>query len=214
MSIWAIVPVKPFNRAKSRLEKALEPAQREAFAIKTFKHSLEVLTSVKGIGGVMVVSRDSKALAMARDFHAHTIHEGEATDLNSALVRAAQFVGSQGATAVLVLPADVPLVTVTDIESIIHMGRFSLTVVLAPDRQEDGTNALLVNPPGVIPFAFGVGSFQRHLKLAQDVGAAVKVYRSERLELDIDTPEDLNLLQKADQAEIYVPVQPIRESLD
>src|SRR5215470_2649869 len=97
MSIWAIVPVKPFNRAKSRLEKALDPARREAFAISTFEHSLEILTSVKGIGGVMVVSRDPKALAMARDRRAHTIHEGAATDLNPALLRASQFVGSQGA---------------------------------------------------------------------------------------------------------------------
>jgi 2-phospho-L-lactate guanylyltransferase len=207
MTIWAIVPVKPFNRAKSRLEKALDPAQREAFAMKTFKHSLDVLTNVRQVGGVMVVSRDPKALAIARDYKAHTIHEGEATDLNPALLRASQFVGSQGATGVLVLPADVPLVTTEDIEQIVYLGRFSLTVVLAPDHNENGTNALLVNPPGIIPFSFGMGSMQRHINLAQEAGAAVKIYRSETIALDIDTPEDLKRYQQMSEQ----PVEPLKE---
>ena len=50
---------------------------------------------------------------------------------------------------------------------------------------------MLTRPPGLIPYAYGAGSFERHMKLAQEVGADVTVYRSERLALDIDTPADL-----------------------
>ncbi len=69
-------------------------------------------------------------------------------------------------------------------------------MVLAPDRQEDGTNILQVNPPGYIPFAFGVGSFRRHVMLAEESGATVKIYRSDRAALDIDTPDDLTLYER------------------
>lgn len=193
MNTWAIVPVKPFMRAKSRLSKVLTPAQREVLAEKMFRHSVEVLRSVPQINNVLVISRDSKVLAIARDYGALTVVESGAPELNAALLRASQVVLANGVDGVLVLPADVPFVTREDIQQILHLGRYNTTVVLAPDREEDGTNALLVNPPGYIPFAFGVGSFRRHLMLAEGAGATVKIYRSENISLDIDTPDDLAL---------------------
>src|SRR3954467_11239342 len=104
MNIWAIVPVKPFNRAKSRLAQILAPEQREALAEKMFRHSLEVLTSVRQIAGVLVISRDSKVLSIAREYHVHTVQESGTPELNSALLRASQVVRTQGANGVLVLP--------------------------------------------------------------------------------------------------------------
>src|SRR5262249_8181913 len=89
---------------------------------------------------------------------------------------------------------------------VLHLGRYNTTVVLAPDRQEDGTNILLVNPPGYIPFAYGVGSYRRHLMLAEASGATVKIYRSERASLDIDTPDDLTTYEHLIDA-----TQPSRE---
>jgi 2-phospho-L-lactate guanylyltransferase len=155
MNIWAIIPVKPFNRAKSRLAPILSPEQRAALAEHMFRHSLEILSSVKQIGGVLVVSRDTKALGIAHDYHVQTVHESGTPELNAALLRASQVIGLQGADGVLVLPADVPFVNAEDIEQLLHLGRYNTTVVLAPDRHEDGTNALVVNPPGFIPFAYG-----------------------------------------------------------
>jgi 2-phospho-L-lactate/phosphoenolpyruvate guanylyltransferase len=195
MNIWAIVPVKPFIRAKSRLAAVLQPQERQALAEKMFRHSIEVLVSVRRVAGVLVISRDTKALAIARDYGVHTVQESGAPELNAALLRASQVVGSQGADGVLVLPADVPMVAAEDIEQILHLGRYNTTVVLAPDGQDDGTNALLCNPPGYIPFSYGPGSFHRHLALAEEAGATVKIYRSERLSLDIDTPPDLDHFQ-------------------
>jgi 2-phospho-L-lactate/phosphoenolpyruvate guanylyltransferase len=196
MNIWAIVPVKPFVRAKSRLAKVLQPHEREALAEKMFRQSIEVLINVRRIAGVLVISRDARALAIARDYGVHTVQESGAPELNAALLRASQVVGSMGADGVLVLPADVPMVTVEDIEQIMHLGRYNTTVVLAPDANDDGTNALLCNPPGYIPFSYGPGSFRRHMILAEEAGATVKIYRSERIALDIDTPSDLDLYHR------------------
>lgn len=211
MKIWAIIPVKPFNRAKSRLAKVLAPHQREALAEKMLRHSLEVVTNVREITGVMVISRDTKVLGLARDFGAHTVQESGVPDLNPALLRASQVVGAQGAEGVLVLPADLPFVATEDIRELIHLGRYLASVVIAPDRNNDGTNAMLVSPPGLIPFSYGPGSFQRHMQLAESAGATVKVYRSERLALDIDTPTDLALYFQLNGEP--VPVEPSEGSV-
>ncbi|MDW8300541.1 MAG: 2-phospho-L-lactate guanylyltransferase [Anaerolineae bacterium] len=191
MTIWAIVPVKPFVRAKSRLASVLTPEQREALAERMLRHGLATLSSVPAITGIMVISRDTKVLAIAREYGAQTVQESGAPELNAALMRATELARLRGATSVLVLPADLPIYTAQDIEEVLQLGRYSQTVVLVPDRSEDGTNAMLINPPALIPYSFGAGSFQRHCELAKQHGATLKIHRSERLSVDIDTPSDL-----------------------
>ena len=88
-----------------------------------------------------------------------------------------------------------------DVEELLANGQYPRQVVVAPDRREEGTNALLVKPPGLIEFAFGVGSFARHLRLAAQAGAHVREYRSPTLALDVDLPEDLELYQQTVAAE-------------
>ncbi len=191
LKIWAIIPVKPFNRAKSRLAKALTPEEREALATSMFRHTVGLLASVRRFAGVIVISRDTKALAIARDYGVQTVQESGAPELNAALLRASQVVNGFGADGVFVMPADVPFVTTGDIDQILHLGRYKQSVVLVPDRHGDGTNGLLVAPPALIPFSFGVGSFARHKALAESVNATIQVYDSPRMSLDIDTPADL-----------------------
>ncbi len=205
MNIWAIIPIKPFNRSKSRLAKVLSPEQRASLAERMFRHSLEVLTSVEQIAGILVISRDTGALAIARDYGVHTVQESGTPELNAALLRASQVIGSQGVDGVFVLPADIPFVNAEDVQEILHLGRYNMTVVLAPDRNEEGTNALLVNPPGLIQFSFGIGSFRRHMIEADEAGATVKIYRSEQISLDIDVPEDLALYYQLTGQKMIVP---------
>src|SRR5690606_36085005 len=95
------------------------------------------------------------------------------------------------AGAVLILPADLPLVEPSDVSALIQMGKNKHTVVIATDEHRDGTNAMLVRPPGIIRYSYGPGSFQRHLADAKAQDATVRVYESARLALDIDMPDDL-----------------------
>jgi len=196
MSLWVIIPVKPFVRAKSRLSATLTPDERSKLAENLLKHVLGVVRDVPQVAGTLVISRDTKVLAIARDYGAHTVQESGAPELNNALMRATQVVGAWKAGGVLVLPADLPLVERHDITDMIEMGRERNTVVIATDENDDGTNAMLVRPPGLIPYAYGPGSFKRHMDLARGVSATVKIYRSERLALDIDLPEDLEHYQR------------------
>ncbi|HVU12353.1 MAG TPA: 2-phospho-L-lactate guanylyltransferase [Phototrophicaceae bacterium] len=191
MSIWAIIPVKPLTQAKSRLEGALSPDERKQLSEMMFRRVLTTVKSVPQITGALVISRDSHALAIARDLGAHTVQESGAPELNNALMRATQVVGGWRGGAVLILPADLPLITADDVQGITELGQENMTVVVATDNHEDGTNAMLIRPPGMIPYAYGIGSFQRHMALAKEAGASVKVYHSDRLALDIDMPADL-----------------------
>jgi 2-phospho-L-lactate/phosphoenolpyruvate guanylyltransferase len=199
MSTWVIIPVKPLNRAKSRLATVLTPEQRHNLAESMFRHVLTEVSAVPQILGTLVISRDAKALSIAREYRARTLQETGTPDLNAALMRATQVILSWGSDSILVLPADLPLVAAEDIANIIQMGRGIPSVVLASDKNQDGTNALFMRPPGVIDFAYGLGSYDRHVALAQAAGVAVKTYYSERLALDIDVSDDLALYRKLDR---------------
>ena len=193
MSLWAIIPVKPLKNAKSRLSHVLTPDQRYIFAQAMFRHVLSVTTSVQYVTGVVVISRDTKALSIAREMGAKTIQESMVSDLNPALMRATAVVKSWRADGVMILPADLPFVSVDDIKAMIRLSYTDTdSIVIATDEAGDGTNALLVRPPGLIEYSYGKGSFQKHIESAYRAQANVISYYSDRLALDIDVPGDLN----------------------
>ena len=191
MSIWAIVPVKPLRRAKTRLANILSPDQRYQLAEMMLRQVLAVLDSAPQVTGTLVISRDTEALAIARDMGARTIQESSSSDLNLALIRATEVIRVWGAGAALIIPADLPFVNAHDIASIAGMGRYGPCIVIASDVYKMGTNALLVRPPGLINYAFGENSYNLHLAAAQRANIDVHTYDSDSLRIDIDVPEDL-----------------------
>lgn len=192
MSIWAIIPVKPLYRAKSRLADILSPEQRYTFAEAMYRQVLSTVTNSPLITGVLVISRDTKALAIARDMGAKTVQESSSSSLNLALMRATEIVRLWGTHSIFILPADLPFIEHDDIVGVLSLVEDTRPcVVLATDHKQDGTNAMFIRPPGLIHYEYGSGSFYRHVQSAREAGAAVKVYESERLKLDIDVPEDL-----------------------
>jgi 2-phospho-L-lactate/phosphoenolpyruvate guanylyltransferase len=191
MTIWAIVPVKPLRRGKSRLAGTLSEDERTHLNQLLLEHTLKTLADLKEIEQVLVVSRDPAALALAREHGARTVREAGSPQLNTALKRAtvvAQLYTTQG---VLVLPADLPLITREDILALVERAKKPPVVVIAPDLREEGTNALLICPAGLIEYDFGPGSFQRHCERAQQAGARLEIVTLPSLGLDLDLPEDL-----------------------
>jgi len=191
MSIWVIIPVKPLSRAKSRLSDVLDNDARARLTEYMFRRVLVAVKGASQIAGTLVISRDTRALAIARELGAHTVQESGHPELNTALTRATQVVLGWRGSAVMVLPADLPLITSEDVGAIADLGMFDNTVVIAPDAVQDGTNALFTRPAGLIEYMYGIGSFKRHIALSEAAGARVKVYESDRVALDIDMPSDL-----------------------
>lgn len=196
MTLWAIVPVKPLRRGKSRLSEVLTQEERADLNRRLLAHTLDTLTSIPEIEHVLVVSRDQSALAMARDYGARTVQENGAPQLNKALARATIVAKTYATRGVLILPADLPLITAEDVRTMLDRANDPPVVVVAPDRHGVGTNALLVCPAGLIDYEFGPGSFQRHCEMARQVGARLEICELPSLALDMDLPEDLEMVSE------------------
>jgi 2-phospho-L-lactate guanylyltransferase len=194
MTLWAIVPVKPLRRGKSRLADVLTHEERTDLNRHLLENTLDTLNGIPEIEHVLVVSRDSEALAMARDLGARTVLENGHSDLNIALARATVVAKTYATRAVLILPVDLPLITVEDVQSMLDKVKDPPVVVVAPDRCHNGTNALLVCPAGLIEYQYGDGSFDRHCELAKEAGARLEVCELPSIALDLDNPEDLELV--------------------
>ncbi len=191
MRTWAVVPVKAFAKAKSRLAAVLDEGARRALSEWLLRHTLEVLAAVPAVATTVVVSADAEVLALARGCGALAVDEGSPPGLNPAVTRAVSLAHSQRAERVLVLPADLPRLDRSDIDALLAAAPPPPSLVIAPDGRRRGTNALLVAPPGLIEYAFGSDSFPRHQELAQAAGARLVVCERPGLALDLDGPQDL-----------------------
>jgi 2-phospho-L-lactate guanylyltransferase len=195
MTLWAIVPVKPLRRGKSRLASVLTQDERADLNQRLLVHTVDTLRSLPEIEHVLVVSRDPAALALARNHGARTIQENGSPQLNVALTRATILAKNYITRGVLIVPADLPLITPEDVRALLDRAKYPPVVVVAPDRHHQGTNALLVCPVGLIDYEFGPGSFQRHCDLANKAGARLEVCELPSLALDVDYPEDLDIIE-------------------
>lgn len=195
MKLWLIIPVKPLSEGKSRLTSVLAPAQRRALTHRILQRELDLAQTSALIEGVVVVSRDAALLGDVTLRGALPLFE-ETHGLNAALETARSEVSRRGADALLVLPADLPFVTATDIEQIVHAAHQDAQIVLAPSP-DGGTNALLLKLPSRLRFAFGSHSFARHRRLAQNLGLRQQVVVSPSLAFDLDWPADWEVLRTA-----------------
>jgi 2-phospho-L-lactate guanylyltransferase len=188
--IATIVPIKAFAAAKSRLAVVLDPATRVALARGLFRHTLDVLAGSPSVARVVVVGEAETPLPVVR-----------VTDpgggLNAAI--AAGLAAAGAADAILVLPADLPLLSAAAVERLVDGLRSggSPQLVIAPDRRQDGTNALLASPPALVQPSFGPGSFRRHREAAAAAGARAVVHEEFAFSLDLDLPEDLAAIPPA-----------------
>lgn len=193
MTLWAIIPVKPLRRGKSRLSSVLSLEARTALNHYLLSNTLEILASLTEIEYTLVVSRDPEALTIAREYNARTVQEQGSPQLNTALTRATMVALSHSVQGVLIVPADLPLLTRDDIHEVISRGVNPPVVVITPDRHHQGTNAMLISPPGLIQYEYGPGSFHKHCAQAEKAGVHLEVYERGSMALDIDFPEDLEL---------------------
>ncbi|HLO17991.1 MAG TPA: 2-phospho-L-lactate guanylyltransferase [Anaerolineales bacterium] len=202
MTLWAIVPVKPLRRGKSRLAGTLSEDERTELNRALLQNTLKTFSDLKEVEEVLVISRDPQALAIARHHGARTVREDGQPELNTALKRATVIAQVYATRGVLILPADLPLVTREDVLTLIDRAGEPPVVVIAPDRHGTGTNALLISPSGLIEYDFGENSFQRHCQRAKEAGARLEVVNLPTLGLDLDLPEDLELVRKFELTKI------------
>ncbi len=159
--------------------------------LEMLHHVLCVLHKSQAFAHVSVVSSDRHVLERAQAWGAYARVE-ELAGHNPALTAAARRELADGATGLLTISADLPLLQVDDILAMIEQARH-YSVVLAASQEETGTNAFFARPPLVLPYVFGPGSLQHYLAEAEQQQVSCYVQRSLGLALDIDTINDLEL---------------------
>ena len=194
MTFWAIVPVKPLRRGKSRLAGVLTEEERLDLNSQLLIHTVDTLKEITEIEHVLVVSRDQAALSLARAHGARTVQENGAPKLNVALTRATIVAKRYATRGVLIIPSDLPLISKEDVYAMLELVKDPPVVIVVPDRKKEGTNALLVCPVGLIEYDYGPNSFERHCQRARQAGARLEICDLPSIALDMDLPEDLELV--------------------
>lgn len=201
--IWAIVPAKTLDHAKTRLAQVLSPDERRALSLAMLRDVLSALRGAENLDHVAVVTADAALAAAARAMSIEVIAE-QTTGQNEALEAGAAYAHAQGASEVLVVSADLPLLSSATVEQFIeqawarsHQTEQAPLVLLAPSHEGTGTNAMLQRPPGIIPFLFGPNSLQRHQQAAAERGVQVDLMRARELAFDVDLPADLAALNSS-----------------
>ncbi len=193
---WAVVPLRGLESAKTRLAAALDAEERLDLVVEMATRTLVAARDADRIAGTVLVTADPAAAVLARSLGARAIVQ-VLPGLNTALGEGRAEAVRAGATAILVVPIDLPAVgaaaldaLLADIDATRSLDPDAAVVAVVPDRHRLGTNALFIAPAAVIDPAFGDGSFTAHRAAAIAVGARFLEFGGP-LTLDLDTSEDL-----------------------
>jgi 2-phospho-L-lactate guanylyltransferase len=179
--VAVLVPVKAFAEAKVRLSPALPPERRAALA----QAMAERVLAAAGRLPVAVVC-DNAEVANWAAAHGAIVLAEPGRGLNGAVSAGVEQLAAAGAQQVIVAHADLPLAT--DLSWVASFGG----VTLVPDRRRDGTNVACVPARAGFGFAYGSGSFDRHVAETRRLGLALRVVHEPLLAWDVDVPADLD----------------------
>lgn len=197
--IRVAVPVKDLANAKQRLAGALTREQRHALARAMLEDVLDALEAALP-GAARLVTRDAEVMALARGRGIPCLVEDANRGHTEAVAFAQADAVREGARAFVTIPGDVPCVTAREIGDLLGARADEPAVALVPSLSGFGTNAALLAPPSAMPLKFGEPSFDNHLLAARQRGLHPRVLQLPGLGLDVDTPEDLDLLLSRGQA--------------
>jgi 2-phospho-L-lactate guanylyltransferase len=192
MKTFAIVPVKRFENAKTRLSSILDMDERIRLSLLMLEDTLQTLSVVHLLTQVITVSADKSVEEIAVKYGANFLLEEKERGVNSAVALANSYcMKKKAADATMVIPHDLPLLDSTDISKACELAQNeSRCIVICPSLRYDGTNMLLRKPPSIIATFYDADSYNMHIKAAIQVGIPVKRLFSKAIMHDIDTPED------------------------
>ncbi len=192
LRIGAIVPVKTFSRAKSRL--GLSPDKTEQICKLMLESVLDAVTKCDIIEKTVLVSKDEKALDIGKKFGALGIYDETEQGVNSAVLLADNYYTEEGFDGTIVFPQDIPLMQSCDIEELYKMRTSDRCVLVVPSRKFDGTNALFRTPTSVMETHYDEDSYKIHLNTAEKRNASSAMVLIRRMMLDIDYQSDLDFI--------------------
>jgi 2-phospho-L-lactate guanylyltransferase len=191
--IQAVLPVKSFACAKTRLEGVLAASERVTLARLMFEDVLDALMACRDIFvSTVVVTADPQAAALALRSNAAVLAESAGCGINAAISSAVRNLSVEADDALLVVPSDIPQVTRIALAQAAAAVAAERSVALGLAARDGGTNLLACRPVRAIPPLFGPHSFERHRGTAVRAGLSVQILTLPEVSLDIDRPDDLS----------------------
>jgi 2-phospho-L-lactate guanylyltransferase len=209
LKIFAIVPVKSFENAKSRFGSLLSTHGRIRLSGMFLERTISTLKKTPSIQKILLVSADARIKGIASDYGVTFLEEMKEAGVNSAVKLADEFCFSARADASLVLPTDLPLIVPEDIEIMCKsVLEEEDCVILCPSYKFDGSNVLLRKPCNIISTSYDKESYPNHVLAGIRSNVKTRVLFLDRLMIDIDTVNDikkmLSISQSNDQITRYM----------
>jgi 2-phospho-L-lactate guanylyltransferase len=188
--ICALVAINTRAQCKSRLAGVLAPSARVQLVRTMLDAVLAAARAAQTLRQILVVSPERDCVPADIPVLADA-----GGGLNGALSAAQLALHEFGCHELVVLPADLPLITAADIDELVRAGRPG-GFAIAPDAAGVGTNALYLNCPQPFRFRFGPDSARLHLEQAHAMGLRPQLVQLAGLEFDVDGPDDVHRLEE------------------
>jgi 2-phospho-L-lactate/phosphoenolpyruvate guanylyltransferase len=201
--LHVVIPLRSLAGGKLRLGDVVDAEERETLLLGMLLQEIDIVQRWPACHQLHVVTADAEIADLVAAAGARPVLQ-PAGGLNEAIVLARGDALAAGATALLVLPADLPYLTREALDRMLEAADAAIAagsarpiVVIAPSDARGGTNALLLSPPRTIDPSFGPSSLEAHIRNAAAADATVQLVTDDALGFDLDTPEDLERLEPA-----------------
>jgi 2-phospho-L-lactate guanylyltransferase len=197
--LWALVPIKQLSLSKQRLNNSLGD-DRQKLTEAMLNDVLSALAASQEIDQIAVVTSDPMLAAQIQQRGHLVIQENEPHGLNSAIKTGVEAIRKRGAKTVVVLPADVPLITAEEVDRLVSsyeqqsQADSGMVVGILPSGDRKGTNCLILDAEQAFTFRYGVDSFELHCRSVKSHNGKVISLDSSTVSLDIDEPEDVKAM--------------------
>ena len=188
---FIIVPFKNYKSAKSRMRKDLSDEETEKIVENMLRHVLTEVSKSQMSDASFLITKDEEAISLAKQIGVETIEEKVQINESTSVDLATKILIGRGATSILRIPGDLPLLTYNDIDNVFRESIETNSCILVPSKSGKGTNALLRKPPDIIKSCFGEDSLRKHKKEFDKKQVQYKIVKNKNIELDLDCLEDL-----------------------
>ena len=196
MKTYAIIPVKSFSKAKTRLN--IPQIKRESLCKEMLKEVLRTISKCKSIDNIVIVSKDDAAIKLGKSFGAIQIFDDD-LGVNQAVHLADQYLSDLECNCSVIFPQDIPMMESSDVDSLLGFLKSKNSVILVPSRQFNGTNALVRYYASSMKTQYDKGSYSYQLNAAKSVTQNISLALIRRVMLDIDDELDLAFMLKQNE---------------
>jgi len=208
LKIAAIIPVKTFSNAKTRLD--LSSHQIEDLCKVMLEEILQTISISTQIEKIILVTKEKKAIEIGKKFNTITIIDEKEESVNDAVALADKYLLENDFDASIVFPQDIPYIKTQDIDFMLNYKAPPNFAIVVPSRRFDGTNALVRMPVDLMETHYDEDSYKIHMNTAKEHTLNVALIFVKRIMLDVDNTEDLEfLLEQNEKPQIVEKIKKI-----